>query len=196
LAPERSADRFGRSAGHGAGARINVVGPNDRAGDLAHEIVLFVRGQRRGEEADRSRPVLLPHLRQARRGELERFVPRRRLLAAVSANQRCLEALDVLDRVIVEAAADAELIAADRIGCRVRPYDDAAPAFRAERNRAADGALCASGRDPAFGLGGAPFVRVLHERSGGTNVDAGAAEITVRFVDCTALAELDARAVP
>ncbi len=97
-----------------------------------------------------------------------------------------------LDGVVPEATAHAELSVAHRIGCRVGPDEHAAALFRAQVDAAADAAGGAGGGRPALGLGGGPLVGVLHQRSGRTDVDAGAAEVAVGVVDRTTGAELDA----
>ena len=138
--------------------------------------------------------MLLADLGEAGGREVHRLAPVGVVLAAVAFDQRAAEAYRWLDRVVVEAAADAELVAADGVGVGVRLDDDAAPALRAQVDRAADGALRAGGRRPALGLGGAPLVGVLHQRGGRADVDAGAAEVAVGIGDRAALAELDAGA--
>ena len=96
----------------------------------------------------------------------------------------------------MEAAAHAKLITAHGIRRGIGADHDAATALRAQRDRAADGALCAGRGHPAFGLSRAPLVWMLHQRRSRADVDTGAAEIAVRFVDGAALAELDAGAIP
>ena len=120
--PKARAQGVAGGAGDGAGAGVDVVGADDRAGDLAHEVVFFVRGEWRGEEADRVRAVLLADLGEAGGGELHGFVPGRRSLEPAIAPDAAgvWRRSRVLDGVVVEAAADAELVAADGVGVRVR----------------------------------------------------------------------------
>ena len=138
--------------------------------------------------------MLFPYLGDAGDGVIQRLVPGGRVLACVAADERRLQALRVLDGVVVEAPAHAELVAADRVGAGIGADDDAAPLLRPEEDGAAHGALSAGGGRPALRLGGAPLVRVLHQRCRGADVDAGAAEIAVGFVHRAAGPELNARA--
>src|SRR2546422_8866747 len=86
-----------------------------------------------------------------------------------------------LDGVIVEAAADADLVAADRVEEVGLDHDDLAVAD-AHAQGAADAAGVAGRRDPGLAPGD-PFVRLLEQRRGRTDVDTRAAEVAVALVD-------------
>src|SRR5689334_18399904 len=79
------------------------------------------------------------------------------------------------DGVVVEAAADADLVPAHRVEA-VRLDHDRLAVADAHANRAAGRARVAGGRNPLLALGD-PLVRLLKQRCGGADVDARAAEV-------------------
>jgi hypothetical protein len=97
-----------------------------------------IRCQRRGEEADRIGTVLFPHLRETGGCEFQRLVPIGGVETAVAADHRPAQSLALLDGVVMEAAAHAELVAADGVGVRVRLDDDALLTLGAQVDRATD----------------------------------------------------------
>ena len=89
----------------------------------------------------------------------------------------------------MEPPADAYLIVAERVH-RVGFHAHGLVAPPAHANRAAHAAGGADGRHPVLSAS-EPLVRLLHERGCWANVNAGAAEVTVRFVDRAARSKRD-----
>ena len=181
---------LGDRAVHRPRAEIDVRRADDLAGDALHQEVLFVGRQRRTEERDRICAMLLPNLGKPLDAELDCLFPGRWLQFAITTKQVLSQPLALLDRVVVEAAAHADLVVAERVE-QIRLDDHGFPVPMPHADRAADAAGVTDRRHPILGAG-EPLVRLLHQRRSRTDVDAGAAEIAVRFIDRAARAEGDA----
>ena len=92
---------------------IEIVGAERDAREAIQQIIFFVRGAIRADEADRGRAVLLVHLLQPARNFLERIFPAGGFEFAIAANERLADALGMLCEIEAEAALGAEKIAVD-----------------------------------------------------------------------------------
>ena len=149
--------------------------------------VLLRRRLARTQQPDRRRAVLGDDRRQLGAGvaQHDRRLGVEAVLAAAQPPGE--QPLPVSDLVVAEAAAHADLVARDVVARR-RPHDHAAAVPHADLDRAAHAALGADGAHPAL-RAGQPLVGRLHQRGRGADVDAGAAEVAVRFIDRAARPE-------
>ena len=90
---------------------VDVVGADDRAGELLEEVVFLVGGAVGADDCDGVGAALLAEVAEARAGEGEGFVPGDGRELAVFADERRGEALDVVGEVEGVAALVAEEVA-------------------------------------------------------------------------------------
>ncbi len=114
----------------GGAVMIDVVGADGRASDASEQIVLFVGGAVRADDADGLGAALGSHGGQARRGVLQRLFPGRRRELAAAADQRLAQALGMLGEVEPVAALDAQELAVDAGAVAIVAADDLARCAR------------------------------------------------------------------
>ncbi len=156
-----------------AGATVDVVRADHRAGELLEHIVVLVRRARRAEHPDRPRPVSLDDRPEPPRHDVDGLLPGRRRPRSAVAQQRGRDAIGGIDEPVAGTALDAEVPAVDRGVERRRRRGDPTVTGPDEQF-AADAAVGARRAGPARGRPSRQLGTVL-ERSGRARVDAGAA---------------------
>ena len=92
---------------------IDVVGLKNHASELLQQVVLFVRGAVRPDDADARAAVLICTLAQPFSRELQRIFPRGGNQAPVLANQRLLEPVFMVGEIEGVTALDAQEVSVD-----------------------------------------------------------------------------------
>ena len=104
------AERGGKAGVIGGAMMVEVVGAERDAREAVQQVIFFVGGVVRADQADGDSRRASLHLLQAARHFFERVFPARRLELAVAAHQRLANALGIAREIEAEAALDAQEI--------------------------------------------------------------------------------------
>src|SRR5690606_38635839 len=109
-----------------ARAIVDRVGPDHRARELLHQIVLFVGAARRADQRDRLGAVLIANRSQPRGDQIERLVPAglAELTGFPVLDQRRAQAIVGVGELVGEAALDAGVANVGRALLARRDVDD------------------------------------------------------------------------
>src|SRR5581483_4471024 len=159
---------------------VNILGSQTLAREFLQEIVFFVGGVVRSNDAELASARL--HFSEPRGDRLERPGPGNRLEGIARAHHRRLQPLRVRHEIERVAALDAQELAVDAAVIAVIPADDLVVA-NPQRGAAAVAAMRADGAN-MFHLPGARLIAIdaAGERAHRANVDAGAALVAFQVV--------------
>ena len=161
---------------------IDVVRADGRARDSPQQVILFVRGAVRADEADRIRAGGLVHFGETPGNFGQGIFPAGGHELAVAAHERQLQALRMLREIKSEAAFDAQKILVESGEIAIVGAQNFIVAH-AQRGLAAIRAMRADRGDVGhFPRARLVAVRAAGERADGTDVDAHAALFAVQMI--------------
>ena len=181
-----SRQRRGESREVGGAVMVDVVGLQHHARELLQQVILFVGGAVRADDADRLPAMLLASFLEALSDQLKRLFPGGWRQLPILANQRLGQAVFVIGEIESVAALDAEEIAVDAALVAIVSAHNlhaGLGAAHAQSGLASVGAVGA-GRADVVHLPGTRLIAISSrsQRAHRTDVDAHAALFALQMI--------------